>query len=136
MPRDFPRRDQNRVEPDVALGVLGMRGEPDVGRGRDPVLLPRQKGFGGAIKRAARLHLDKNQRATAARHDVDFADRTFEAPRHDAIALGDQISGGAAFRREADEMRRAPGLAQIVVRAAALDYCDAPSSPSLSVSAR
>ena len=135
MARDAARRDQHRVEPDVALGVLGMRGEPGAGRRRDPVLLTRQKRFGGAVERAARLHLDEHQHAAAARDDVDFADRASEAPRHDAIALGDEIGGGAAFRREPDEMRRdtlGPGLARRhfwITRAA-------PSSPSLSASAR
>ena len=40
------------------------------------------------------------------RDDVDLADRRAKAPRHDAIALGDQERGGAAFRRQADPERR------------------------------
>ena len=101
-----PRRDQHGVEPDVAFGVLGMRGEPGPGRGRDPLLLARQQRLGRIVERAARLHLDEHQHAAAARDDVDLADRASEAPRHDAIALGDEIGRGAAFRRKPDEMRR------------------------------
>ncbi len=41
----------------------------------------------------------------AARHDIDLADRAAKAPRHDAIALGDQERGGAAFRRKAGAER-------------------------------
>ena len=58
--------------------------------------------LGGVVERVARLHLDEHQHAAAPRHDVDLADRAAEAPRHDAIALGDQVGGGAAFRRQAD----------------------------------
>jgi len=94
-----PRRDQHRVEPDVAFGVLGMRGEPGASRRRDPVLLSCKKRFGGAIERAARLDLDEHQHAAAAGDDVDLADRAAEAPGDDAIALGDEISRSAAFRR-------------------------------------
>jgi len=104
MPRNAARRDQNRVKPDVAFGVLGVCGEPGAGRRRDPVLLSCKKRFSGAIERAARLHFDENQHAAAARDNVHFADRASEAPRHDAVAFGDQIGGGAALGREADEM--------------------------------
>ena len=94
-----------------------------------------KKRFGGAVERAARLHLDENQHATAARDDVDFADRASEAPRHDAVAFGDEIGGGAAFRREPDEMggdALGPGLA----RRHFCDHSVVPSSSSLSASAR
>ena len=47
----------------------------------------------------------KIERAAPPRHDVDLADRAAPAPRHDAMALGDQIGGGAAFRREAERER-------------------------------
>jgi hypothetical protein len=115
VPRDAARRDRHRVEPDVAFGLLGMRGEPGASRRRDPVLLSRKKRFGGAIERAARLHLDENQHATAARDNVHFADRASKAPRHEAVAFGDEIGGGAAFRREPDEVggdTLGPGLAR------------------------
>jgi hypothetical protein len=45
----------------------------------------------------ARFHLDENQHAAAARHDIDFAGRRFEPAGEDAVALGDQQHGGAAF---------------------------------------
>ena len=113
-----------------------MRGEPGAGRGGDPLLLARQKRFGGVVERAARLHLDENQHAAAARDDVDFADRASEAPRHDAIALGDEIGRGAAFRREPDEMRG--DALRAGARAAAFRRVIfvVPSSSSLSASAR
>jgi len=56
---------------------------------------------GGFVVRQARLHLDENQRAAPAGHDVDLAHGTAPAPRHDAIALGDQQRGSAALGREA-----------------------------------
>ena len=92
--------------------------------------------FGGVVERVARLHLDEHQHAAAARDDVDLADRAAEAPRDDAIALGDEIGRGAAFRREPDEMRR--DALRPRRRAVALSgHCAAPSSPlSLSASAR
>ena len=40
--RNLSRRDQHCVEPDVAFGILGMRGEPGAGRGGDALLLARQ----------------------------------------------------------------------------------------------
>ena len=41
----------------------------------------------GVIELRPRLDLDKDQRVAAPRDDVDFADRSAIAPRHDAIAL-------------------------------------------------
>ena len=52
------------------------------------------------------LDLDEDQIAAAAGHDVDFAERRFPAPRQDAIGLGDEQHGGAAFRRKAELKRR------------------------------
>src|SRR4051794_18838098 len=49
-----------------------------------------------------------SQAPAAARDDVDLADWAFEAPGDDAIALGDEIGRGAAFRRQPGEMRRDP----------------------------
>ena len=65
-------------------------------------LLARQHRLGRLVERGARLHLDEHQHAAPPRHDVDLADRAAKAPRHDAIAFGDQIGGGAALRREAE----------------------------------
>ena len=67
---------------------------------RCALLLARGDGLGGVVELAARLHLDEDQHAAAARHDVDLADRAAPAPRQDAIAFGDQKGGGAALRRE------------------------------------
>jgi hypothetical protein len=57
-------------------------------------------GLGRFIGASARFHLDEDQRPAAARDDVDFAERCFEAARENAIALGDKKHGGAAFGRK------------------------------------
>ena len=62
--------------------------------------------FGRVVDGLARLDLDEDQRAAAARDDVDLAERRFPAPRHDPIGLGDEQHGGAAFRRQAEPERR------------------------------
>src|SRR5581483_3790555 len=46
------------------------------------------------IERLARLDLDKNDGVAPPRHDIDFAKGRAEAPRENAVTLGDQKSGG------------------------------------------
>ena len=82
--------------------------QPRLGGSDDAALLTRDHGFGRIVEPLARLHLDEDERAAPARHDVDLADRTAEAPRHDAIALCDQQCGGAAFGREPECERNLP----------------------------
>jgi hypothetical protein len=79
--RDAPRRDQHGVKARVAAFEFWMGGEPG-GSGRgDAALLSRQQRFCCAVQRVARLHLDKHQKITRPRHDVEFADRAAEAAR-------------------------------------------------------
>ena len=76
--------------------------EPGFGRGRNALALARLDRFRGIVEAGARFHLDEDQQLAPARHDIDFAGRAFPAPRQDAITLGDEIGGGAAFRRKAE----------------------------------
>ncbi len=71
----------------------------------------------------ARLHLDEHQRVAPPRHDVDLAHRAAPAPPHDAIALGDQVGGGAAFRRQAERERDLPVRARRCWRLAIRPPC-------------
>ena len=84
------------------LTSSGWLREPGLRRRDDAALLPHDHGFRRIVEPLARLHLDEHQRAAPARHDVDLADRAAPAPRHDAVALGDQVGGGAALGREAE----------------------------------
>jgi hypothetical protein len=63
-------------------------GKPQLGGGDDPLLSTPGYGLGRFIGASARFHLDEDQRPAAARDDVDFAERCFEAARENAIALG------------------------------------------------
>ena len=90
MARQAAGRHQHGVEADVAQAVVGMLGEPGLGGGDDAALLPLGHRLRRRRRAGARLHLDEDQRAAPARHDVDLADRAAPAPRQDAIALGDR----------------------------------------------
>ena len=114
--RQLARRDQHRVEADVA-----NRRRPDARRAR--LRPPRRcarcwRGItdSAASSSVARAFTStKTSSCRRARDDVDFADRAFPAPRQDAEALGDQQSGGAALRRNAELKARpaAPGAAPL-----------------------
>jgi hypothetical protein len=78
---------------------------PRFRRRRNARALPFTDSFGRGIERCARLHLDEYNKLVPTRDDVDFAARAFPAPRQNAIALGDEIGDGAAFRRNADAKR-------------------------------
>ena len=47
----------------------------------DPALAAPGHRFGRIVGALARLDLDEDERAPAARHDIDFAERRFPAPR-------------------------------------------------------
>src|SRR5262249_44018999 len=78
--RQSAGRDDNDIEADFAIGVPRMACEPQSGGGQDA--LPRSFGHGlqRRIYAGARLDLDKDQDAAAARDNVDFAERGFPAP--------------------------------------------------------
>src|SRR5262249_52354675 len=101
------------IEADFAIGVPRMACEPQSGGGQDA--LPRS--FGRGLQRriyaGARLDLDKDQDAAAARDNVDFAERGFPAPGEDAIGFGDQQERGAALGGQSamKRPRRAPAAA-------------------------
>ena len=92
--------------------VVGVMGKPEFGRGDDAALASLGHRLGGVIDAFARLDLDEHQRAATARHDIDLAERGFPTPRHDAIALGDQQHGGAAFRGKPEPKSRHALLAR------------------------
>ncbi len=108
MHRQAARRDQHDVEAHVARRVVRMAGEPELRGGDDALLLAPADRFRGIGELLARLDLDEHQHAAPPRHDVDLADRRLEAAREDAIALGDEIGGGAALGRQAEAEREAP----------------------------
>ena len=66
--------------------VAGMAREPELRRGDDTPLAMLGQRLGRRI-----------EVALAPGHDVDLTDRLLAAPRHDAIALGDEQHGGAAL---------------------------------------
>ena len=67
-------RDQHDVEAELALGVIGAVGEPELGGGGDAALCPLGHGFGRGIGARARLDLDEDERAAPAGDDIDFAE--------------------------------------------------------------
>ena len=79
MARDFSGHDEDRVEAERVRHGVRMGGEPILRRVDDAGLLARGHRFGGGVEICARLHLDEDQRAAAARDDVDLADRRLEA---------------------------------------------------------
>src|SRR5262249_43138658 len=73
---------------------------PGLRRLDDADALPVGDRPGGVVERRARLDLDEDQEAAAARDDVDLADRAAPAPRNDAEALGDEQHRGPALGRD------------------------------------
>ena len=69
--------------------------------------------LGRVVERARAPSPRRTPAAAAARDDVDLADRASEAPRHDAIALGDEKAAArlSADRPMLNAPRRAPGAA-------------------------
>ena len=71
-------RDQHDVEADIALIVVGVVGEPQLRRGDDAALGALGHRFRSLIGAVARLDLDKDEGAAAARDDVDLAKGVFQ----------------------------------------------------------
>jgi hypothetical protein len=82
--RHAPGRDHDDVEADIAPRVGGVVRELQLRRGDDARFAALGDGFDGVIGVLARLDLDKDKRA--------------QAPRHDAVALGDE-KHGRGFRQ-------------------------------------
>lgn len=78
MPRQLAGRDQNRVKTDIANSSIGIGGEPDFRRCRDPLLLPLGDRFCCAIERRPRFHFDEYQRVAARGDDVDLTSGLFQ----------------------------------------------------------
>jgi len=97
--RELAGRHQDHVKAHLLLRVGGVAGKPQLG-GDDPLFAAFGHGLGRFVGPFARFHLDEDQRPAAARDDVDLAERRFEAARENAVALGDQKHGGAAFGRK------------------------------------
>ena len=97
MARQMARCNQDRVKTQFEFGMLGMRREPALRGIDDALLLARRHGEGGLIQRGAGLHLDKGDQVAPLRNQVELAMRRAVALGEDALALGHQKSGGAAF---------------------------------------
>ena len=98
MPGPMPRRDQDRVETDVARDVMRICREPGFRCGNDPPLLSWGDGFGRIVEPDTRFDLDEDQNVAAASDKVDLANAAAKALGDHAIALCQQERGGAAFR--------------------------------------
>ena len=97
MARQAPRRNQDRIKTQLEFGIIGMGHQPGLGGIDDTRLLARRHRRGGLIQRGAGLHLDKGDQVAPLRNQVELAMRRAVALGEDALALGHQKSGGAAF---------------------------------------
>jgi len=93
---------QHDIEAYVAARIPRMARQPEFGGGDDAALLALADRLGGILELLARLDLDEDEDAAPPRHDVDLADGGFEPAEQDAVALGDEIGSGTAFRRQAE----------------------------------
>ncbi len=82
--------NENRVEPAIQIGMVGMRHQPGLRSGGDALLLARGHGPCRVVDRSARLHLNEHQNIALPRHHIDLAMRRAKPPRQNAIALGKQ----------------------------------------------
>src|SRR5690349_6692500 len=101
MARQAPWRNQDRVETQLQFGIFGMRGKPGLRRIDDARLLPGRYRERGIIERGAGLDLDKGEQVASLDDQIDLAMGRAEPLGEDAVALGEQESGGAAFRGDA-----------------------------------
>ena len=106
MARHHARRDDDNVETDFAVGVIGVSRPPQFGGADDTALAA----FGHRLHRL----LDADQDAAAA--DVDFAERRFPTPRGDAVGLGESEAAPCGFppKGQAGRLRRAPAAARLL----------------------
>jgi hypothetical protein len=94
-----PRRNRDRVKTQLEFGMFGMRGEPGLRGIDDPRLLAWRHRKGRLVQACAGLDLDQGQNFSPFSDDIDLAVGRSKAFCQDAITLGHQKSGGAAFRR-------------------------------------
>jgi hypothetical protein len=90
VPWNFARRNDDDVETDFDVDMLGMAREPQFSRADDPALGSFSYGFHRLVDAAACFHLDENETAAAPGDNVDFTKWRFPASGQDSIALGDQ----------------------------------------------
>jgi len=102
VPRNFSRRHQYRVKPNVADPCIGICCEPRLGSGRDPPPLTFIDRFRGFIEIGARFYLGEHEQPAAARNNIDFAAWAAPPPCQNTEALCDQESGGTAFGGNTD----------------------------------
>src|SRR6266566_8434523 len=101
MARQAPRRNQDGVKTQLKFSMLGMRLQPGLRGVDDARLLARRDRKGCLVQACAGLDLDKSDEIAPPGDDVDLAMGCPKAFGENAIALGHQVSGGAAFGREA-----------------------------------
>jgi hypothetical protein len=100
MPGHFPGRYQNDVKADEALGVGRMPRKPELGGAKDASSAAFGHRHGGIVGVIARLDLDEDERFPSP-HNIDFAERSFEAARRDPVPFSHERHGGAALRGKA-----------------------------------
>jgi hypothetical protein len=76
--RHLAGRDDDDVEADFAVGVIGMAGAPQFGGADDPAFIPFRHRFHRIVGALARLDLDEDHDAAAAGDDVDFSEWRFQ----------------------------------------------------------
>ena len=79
--RHLAGRNDDDVETNFAVGVIGVARAPQFCGADDPAFVALGHRFHCIVDALARLDLDKDQNAAAAGDDVDFAKRRFPAPR-------------------------------------------------------
>src|SRR5919197_4975565 len=99
MARNTPRRHQHRIETDIADTRVGESRQPSLSGCDDAQALAISDRPSGVVQLFACLDLDEQQQASAARDNVDFADRALPPPRQDAEAFGDEERRRPAFGR-------------------------------------
>ena len=85
-----PRRDQDRIEPDVANADVGISRQPSLGSGNDARALAFGHRPGRLFQIRPRFDFHEDQEASAPGYDVDLAYGALETPRDDAEPLGDE----------------------------------------------
>ena len=106
MGRQPLRRNENNIETQLEIRMLGMRHQPDFGCRNDALLLLRGHCIGGIVQGCAGFDFDEREEIASPGDDIDFAMRGAKAPRENAVALCDQPGRSAAFGGEAGLKRR------------------------------
>ena len=95
-----PRRDQDRIEPDVANADVGISRQPSLGCGNDARPLAFGHRPGRLFQIRPRFDFHEDQQASAPGDDVDLAYGALETPRDDAEPLGDEQGRSPALGRD------------------------------------